>query len=134
MVIKILILLILGSCLGACQDAASPSSHHSSSWTTSIELKRADSIEILNGSNGQRVYINDEKHLQEMKNFLNEIEVEKETNTEIVEGFPYRIQTLADGEIKGTVTFFGDHLDVNGDSYKLQSEVDLSLLSELMKE
>lgn len=134
MVKKILILLILGSCLGACQDAASSSSQQSSSWTTSIELERADSIEILNGSNGQRVYINDEKHLQEMKNFLNDIEVEKETNTEMVEGFPYRIQTLTDGEISGTVTFFGDHLDVNGDSYIILNDVDLALLGELMED
>lgn len=134
MVKKILIFLILGSCLGGCQDAAPSSSQQLSSWTTSIELEQADSIEILNGSNGQRVYINDEKHLQEMKNFLNEIEVEKEANPEMVEGFPYRIQTLSNGEIKGTVTFFGDHLDVNGDSYIILNDVDLALLGELMED
>lgn len=134
MVKKILILLILGSFLSACRGAEPPFSHQSSSWTTSIELEQVDSIEILNGSNGQSVYINDKKHLQEIKNFLNEIGVEKEKNPEMVEGFPYRIQTLADGETKGTVTFFGDHLDINGDSYNLQNEVDLSLLSELMED
>lgn len=44
-----LILFILGSCLGACQDAASSSSQKSFSWTTSIELEQPGTAGRANG-------------------------------------------------------------------------------------
>lgn len=128
MVKKMIVLAVTGILLSSCQPSQQ-STQPPSVWSSELQVEEMDMVEILDGRNGQTVSIINPKERQEIKDFLEGIEIEENETLQNVEGFSYRITIKIDGKAEGSVVFFGDQLSINNRKYEIKNEVDLQFLS-----
>ncbi|MCM3791169.1 hypothetical protein M3221_22805 [Domibacillus indicus] len=132
---KMIAFTITASLLVGCQNSeqnAQQDSSNSALWETLTELDQADSIEIVDGRNGKRISVTDEKEIEEVKRFIEGIEIKKKDFEEVM-GTSHHINIKNKGEVTDALFFLGKRLSINGEKYEIQNEFDPAFLDKLLE-
>lgn len=120
----LIMLIVMFFCLAGC----SPSLNEK--VIINLEIEKIDKIEVLDGKNGKTVVITDQNTIKKIKNFLNEINVNKINDKEL-KGYQYSIKLIKNEKTINTITLIGNVLKIDNNYYLSEKKIDTNILKEL---